>query len=107
MTKREMYAAIKAQVADNAEMVAFIDHEIELLNKKNGSKKPTKTQLANEDFKAVILDSLDGKMTVSEINKAYLPDLSAQRVSALVKALKDEGKVKRTEIKRVAYFELA
>lgn len=107
MTKKEMYAAIKEKVADNADMVAFIDHEIELLNKKNGAKKPTKTQLANEGFKDVILNSLTGKMTISEINKTYLPDLSAQRVSALVKVLKDEGKVKRTEVKRVAYFELA
>ena len=30
MTKKEMFVAIKAMVAENEEMVAFIDHEIEL-----------------------------------------------------------------------------
>ena len=34
MTKREMYAEIRKAVADNADMVAFIDHEVELLDKK-------------------------------------------------------------------------
>ena len=33
ITKKEMFTMIKAQVKDNAEMVAFIDHEIELLDK--------------------------------------------------------------------------
>ena len=33
MTKKEMFVAIKAVVADNQEMVDFIDHEIELLSR--------------------------------------------------------------------------
>ena len=37
MTKREMFAEIRNIVADNAEMVAFIDHEIELLERKSNS----------------------------------------------------------------------
>jgi len=108
MTKRDYYNAIKEQVADNADFVAFIDHEIALLNKKNSAtKKPTKVQIANEAYKDTILASLTDKMTVGEINKAYLPDLSAQKVSALVAALVKAGKLVRTEIKRVAYFAVA
>lgn len=37
MTKKEMFTEIRKVVADNAEMVAFIDHEIELLNRKSDS----------------------------------------------------------------------
>ena len=59
MTKKEMFAEIRKVVADNAEMVAFIDHEIELLNRKSGSpRKPTKTQVENDGFKADILAAL-------------------------------------------------
>ena len=44
--------------------------------------------------------------TISELMKAIpeLADLTNQRVSALVRQLKDEGKVSREEIKRKAYF---
>ena len=39
MTKREMFAEIRKIVADNAEMVAFIDHEVELLDKKKSGSR--------------------------------------------------------------------
>ena len=55
MTKVEMFSAIREVVSENAEMVAFIDHEIELISKKAASKKPTKVQVENEGFKAEIL----------------------------------------------------
>lgn len=60
ITKKEMFTMIKAQVKDNAEMVAFIDHEIELLDKKASNKKATKTQEANIGIKATILAVLKG-----------------------------------------------
>ena len=48
MTKREMFVAIRNAVLDNEEMVAFIDHEIDLLERKSTSpKKPTETQKEN------------------------------------------------------------
>ena len=34
LTKRDYFAQLKEIVKDNAELVAFIDHELELLNKK-------------------------------------------------------------------------
>ena len=73
MTKREMFAEIRNIVADNAEMVAFIDHEIELLERKsNGVRKPTKTQVENEQFKDAILATLawaDRAMTIKELQE--------------------------------------
>jgi hypothetical protein len=78
-----------------------------------GDRKPTKTQVANEAYKEIILANMEvGRLyTVGEIT-AEMPfgenvNLSAQKVSALVKQLKDAGKVVRTEEKRKAYFSLA
>ena len=47
--------------------------------------------------------------TITDIIKSVpeCADLTNQRVSALVRQLKDEGKVVRTEDKRKAYFSLA
>lgn len=109
LTKTQMFNQIKAHLTDKDE-IAFIDHEIELVTKKNASKssKPTKKQEANADIKTALYEAMeDGKpYTIGEMQKAFdcLADLTNQKVSALVRQLKDEGKVERTEIKRVAYF---
>lgn len=99
-------------VKSNPDLVAFIEHELELLAKKNASdKKPTATQIANNGIKETILDTLaDNKvMTITEMQKANseLADLSNQKISALVRQLITEGAVKKEEIKRKAYFSLA
>ena len=111
ITKKEMFTRIKAQVKDNAEMVAFIDHEIELLDKKASNKKATKTQEANIGIKATILAVLgSGKsMTVTEMQgaSAELGELSNQKVSALVRQLVEVGKVVKTIDKKVSRFSLA
>ena len=111
ITKKEMFTMIKAQVKDNAEMVAFIDHEIELLDKKASNKKATKTQEANVGIKSTILAILEGAkpMTVTEMQgaSAELGELSNQKVSALVRQLVEAGKVVKTIDKKVSRFSLA
>ena len=111
ITKKEMFTMIKAQVKDNAEMVAFIDHEIELLDKKSFNKKATKTQEANVGIKSTILAVLEGgkSMTVTEMQgaSAELGELSNQKVSALVRQLVEAGKVVKTIDKKVSRFSLA
>ena len=111
ITKKEMFTMIKAQVKDNAEMVAFIDHEIELLDKKASNKKATKTQEANVGIKSTILAVLEGAkpMTVTEMQgaSAELGELSNQKVSALVRQLVEAGKVVKTINKKVSRFSLA
>lgn len=112
MTKREMYAMIREAVADNAEMVAFIDHEVELLDKKKTStRKPTKTQLENDAFKADILTALaevDAPVTIKELCGVCgsIAGLTNQRITHLLTDLRKDGKVTRTYIKKVAYFTL-
>lgn len=110
VTKRERYEQIKVLLADNAEIVAFCDHELELLAKKNSAdKKPTANQLANEGIKADILDVMEDNhlYTVTEIQKSLGSDFSNQRVSALLRQLIADGAVVRTEDKRKAYFSKA
>ena len=112
MTKRDYFNSLLAieDVKGNEKLVKFIEHELELLAKKNSAeKKPTATQIANESIKAVILETLTdngGKMTISEMQKANaeLGEMSNQRISALVRQLVADGKVERTEDKRKAYF---
>lgn len=85
--------------------------QLEKRSAKTGERKPTKTQIANEGFKETILANMepDRLYTVSELAKEipFGEELSGQRVSALMKQLKDAGKVLRTEEKRKAYFSLA
>lgn len=110
MTKREMFEQIKANYKLTDAEVAFIDHELELLAKKNSAdKKPTAQQMANEGLKQTIIEVLTdngGLMTVTDVQKSCteLSKLSNQRVSALLRQLKDDGKVERVEDKRKAYF---
>ena len=112
MTKREMFAEIRKVVADNAEMVAFIDHEVELLDKKkSGSRKPTKTQVENDGFKADILTALaevDEPVTIKDLVEICptLADLTNQRITHLLTDLRKDGKIARSYVKKVAYFSL-
>ena len=79
-TKKEMFNIIKEAMSDNAEVVAFVEHELELLAKKNSAeRKPTVNQLDNAKIKKVIVDGMEsGKgYTVTEIIKRqFLPELN-------------------------------
>lgn len=109
VTKREMYTAILAELTNPAHR-AFIEHELELLTRKNasGEKKMTPTQKENVELKEAILDAMEPEKayTVTDIMAEVeaLAGLSNQRVSALVRQLKEDGLVIRTEEKRKAYF---
>lgn len=80
----------------------------ESYEKKADNKKPTTNQKENATFKVAILDTLKtiGKATVTDIQNANadLKALSNQRVSALLKLLKDDGLVEKTVDKKKSYF---
>ncbi len=108
-TKAQMFAQIKANYPLTADEVKFIDHELELLSKKNSAeKKPTAQQTANAGIKQSIVDGMEnGKAyTITDIIKSVpaCADLTNQRVSALMRQLVENGAVVRTEDKRKAYF---
>ena len=108
MTKRENYTELKAlaTASDRADLVAFIDHELELLDKKNKApKKATKTQVENEGLKDKILGilaSANAPMTATAIGEAL--GLSVNKTSALLTQLKEDNSVTREVVKRKAYF---
>ena len=109
MTKREMFEQIKRNYDLTQAEIDFIDHELELLAKKNSAdKKPTKVQVENEGIKSEILEGMEvGKAyTITDLIKEVpaVAELSNQRVSALVRQLVADGSVVRTEEKRKAYF---
>jgi hypothetical protein len=112
MTKKEQFAKVRAILAEKGEndLVAFIDHEVELLTAKNSrrSNKPTKTQRENVVLAEKILESMTaGKaVTISEIqrNCVDVRELSNQKVSAIVRSLVSDGKLNRSEVKGKAFF---
>ena len=117
MTKREKFEMLAKieEVKANPILAEFIDHELELLAKKNasGSDKPTAVQIANNGIKEEILDCMADEpnrlFTISEMQKVIpcCAELTNQRISALVRQLKEDGKVERIEEKRKAYFRIA
>ena len=116
-TKRDYFNALLniEAVKEKESLVDFINHELELLDKKNANKstKPSAVQVANNGIKEEILDCLADEpnkvFTISEMQKLFpcCAELSNQRVSALVRQLVADGKVVRTEDKRKAYFGIA
>ena len=114
-TINEMYAELLAlnEVKNNPELVAFINARIEVNSKKNANKKQTPTQKANEAIKTLIAeDILEGAMTVTQITKALnaiegYEEVSLNKVNAIIRQMKLDGTVVRTEEKGVAFFSLA
>ena len=114
ITKAQMFAMIKAvpEVTNNEEMVAFIDHELELLAKKSSSKKPTKAQEENEVIKTKIVEVLgdfENGATASEVLGAdsAFTGMSNQKISALLKQLVEAGTVVKTIDKKKSIFSVA
>lgn len=119
MTKKMWFEELAKVVMNSdysakAEAMKFINHEIELLDRKSSKVKPTKTQLENMGRKEILLAALadfEKPATIAEIMEveivANAVGMTRARVAALLTQLKEEGKVVRTEVKRVVYFSLA
>lgn len=110
MTKKEMFVAIKAMVSENEEMVAFLDHEIELLSKKRSDNSKAKAESdarAEKVFNA--LAEMDRPVTISELltltSDEEVANYTNQRVSALMRKLGE--RVVKTMNKGKAYFTVA
>lgn len=120
MTKKDFFkllAGIVEKTEDfdkKTETLDFINHEIELLNKKSSvpGKKKTAHIKENEELMELIGIALElfGKpVTITTMIKenAEMSKLSFQKLSALLKKMIEAGKVVRTVEKRVPYFSLA
>ena len=120
MTNKKMTNAMALEIAlevmketdaeKYAEVIEKLDKMLVQVNKKSSAnRKPTATQLENENLKVKIKEYLKDtgkKLTVSEMMKEIegLEELSNQRVTSLVTFLYKEGKIDRVVEKRKAYF---
>lgn len=113
VTKAEMYRKILEAVADNSEMVDFINHEVELLEKKNNTgtnRKPTANQVANvqlaDDIYAVMVA---GTIYTGGQLAKMVPacvDFTPQKMTGLLKLLLADGKVDKHKEKNVTYWQV-
>lgn len=112
-TKKEYFAMVasvieQANPTNKEELLAFINHEIELLGRKSAKSGQTKTQKENigimETISTVLADN-DQPMTITELMKdSRLSDYSNQKLSALVRQMPN---VVKTTDKKKSYFSLA
>lgn len=118
-TKKEMYGRLLTldSVKADAELTEFVEHELELLANKN-IHKPSEKDKAKTENDARLRSAIVNEM---EMGKAYTadqlikacptlsvePDLTAQKVTVLMRDLvEDESVIKYTE-KRKTYYKLA
>lgn len=118
MTKKEMFAMVigvveNAEVENKAEMLGFLAHEVELLNKKSSKSGETKTQKENkvlmEQLKSALAE-MSAPVTISEFQEKSTHEvatLSNQKLSALLKKLVESHEVVKTSEKKKSYFALA
>ena len=115
-TKRDNFKTLLSieAVKNDADLVAFIEHEIELLDRKNSAeRKPTPKQVENAGFKSEILAYMEqGTLYTSADLTKSVPALveagiSANRVTAMLTQLVNDGAVVKTVDKRKSYYSLA
>lgn len=117
ITIAKQYDNIIAKVEGilTAEEIKFLEERKALHEKKNASRKPTKVQEANKALAEGVLDYMRDNpnrlYTVSDLMKSvpcfanYEGDLTHSKANAIVKMLKDNGLVIRSEDKGKAYFQ--
>lgn len=111
VTKKENLLTIRNILVNmgREDLISYVDHELELLDKKNLNKTPSKNQIANEGLKNVIVEvitNLGKPSTISDIQNANieLAELSNQKISSLLTQLVKNDIIVRTENKKKAYF---
>ena len=120
LTKRDYFTRLREIVADNEELVAFIDHELELLTKKNSTGGQTKTQKENEIVAKMLVEELaktkkpitiTDLIASSEVVREYTLEngnkLTNQKISAIFKQLVDSGTLVRVTDKKKSLFSVA
>ena len=110
LTKKDYLGQLRGvvegvEMENKEDVLNFIDHEIELLSKKRTTQ--TKNQKENETLMEDMfnyLASMDHPVTVTEFIKTNGIELTNQKVSALMKKLKDAGRITKVVEKGISYF---
>ena len=109
-TKRDIINAMIADnyISANESYMAYLKHEIELLDKKAEAKKPTARQKENEELMEMLVEVVNATSggTVSEIiaSDSRLAGMTTQRISPMLNKLAEEGKITKTIEKRKGIF---
>lgn len=112
ITKRDNFNTIRGILVglNREDLVAFVDHELELLDKRGASKSLTKTQKENLELVETVYNALaeiSNPVTVSEFLTASNLEMSNQKASALLKKLVDTERVVKVTEKGKSYFSVA
>jgi hypothetical protein len=117
--KRDYFMEIREIVKDNDELLKFVDHELELLARKNTGNTQTKVQKENQAVAEMLLEELAkaGRTTItdlmntSEAIQNYTLEngnkLTNQKISAIFKQQVDAGNITKTVEKKKSYFAIA
>lgn len=114
-TKIETINAIIEKYGVAGEDKEFLEHEVQLIAKRNSykSSKPTKKQVANDALSNTLVDLMEEKVCYTATDLAGMLGVDAegkpysvQRVSALLTKLKKSGVIATGTIKRRTYFGL-
>ena len=113
LTKKEVFSKMLEveAIASNELFVEFINHELELLDRKSSKSTQTKTQIENESIKNAIVESLERvakAVTITELQEldSKMANYSNQKLSALLKQLVKENRVVKTVDKKKSYFSI-
>ena len=110
-TKKDLFLEVREVVAGNEELVAFVDHELELLDKKASTKstKVNNEQVALMEKIVNALNEIGRSVTISELQKenAEMAEYSNQKLSAMLKKLVDNKQVTKMVDKKKSYFMVA
>ena len=111
VTVKEQFVAVAEVLAEvgRDDLVEFINGRVAILDKKSAtkSKAVATNQAKNEEIKADIVKALvdAGKaVNITELKTFGFEEYSTPKLSALLKQLKDEGKIVRTLEKKTPYF---
>ena len=109
MTIAEQFTALLEKYPFTDEERAFIEGRIDKATRKtDGERKPTAKQVQNATVAEQVYEAMEPNRayTVSEMIKVIpaFEGVSASYANAIVKKLKDAGRVTRSEVKGRAYF---
>ena len=112
ITKRDRFMEIRTILEDceRNDLIEFIDHEVELLNNKRASKRPTPNQERNKELTELLMSALsETPVTIATLCET-IPEFNGftpQKVSGLLRPLIDADIVVKTMLGKKAHFSLA
>lgn len=116
VTKRERFAELKAIIMNqetiNTDLVDFINHEVELLDKKRSgtSKASLKAQEERKALQVELLEAMQRvakPMTVSQIVKESGLDITTSKATSMLRKMMEEGTVTNVVEKKVSLYSVA